>query len=137
LSTYLLDNNCCIGVINGRLPSVRTRFRAALEAGDRLLVSAIVLFELWYGVAHSERPEQNVRRLREFLAGSLEILGFDEQDARLSGEIRAQLRSAGTPIGPYDVLLAGQALRHGATLITTNVSEFARVPGLHWEDWAR
>ncbi|MDX2257997.1 MAG: type II toxin-antitoxin system VapC family toxin, partial [Hyphomicrobiaceae bacterium] len=60
----------------------------------------------------------------------------DENDAKHAGELRAQLAAAGTPIGPYDILIAGQALRHGATLVTATTTEFARVDGLKLEDWS-
>ena len=67
----------------------------------------------------------------------LSPLPFDEEDAAQSAGLRAILETAGTPIGPYDVLIAGQSLRHGATLVTANTREFARVPGLNVEDWAK
>lgn len=60
---------------------------------------------------------------------------FDPDDAIEAGSVRATLEAAGTPIGPYDVLIAAQALRRGATLITANIGEFARIKGLIVEDW--
>ena len=63
-------------------------------------------------------------------------LCFDEDDARAAGTVRAELETVGRPVGAYDVLLAGQARRHRATLVTSNTKEFARVQGLKWEDWA-
>jgi tRNA(fMet)-specific endonuclease VapC len=108
-----------------------------VAAGDSaILLSSIVAFELWYGVAKSQRIESNTRRLEAFLAGPLEWVLFDDEDARVAGSIRAELEAAGKPVGAYDVLLAGQARRRGATLVTSNTREFARVPGLKWEDWA-
>jgi len=94
-----------------------------------------VLYELWYGVARSGRRRENAERLRVFLSGNIDVVPFSEEDAVAAGELRATLEAAGTPIGPYDVLIAGQALRSGATLVTANVSEFARVQGLAWQDW--
>ena len=70
-----------------------------------------------------------------FLSGNIDVAPFDAQDAAVAGDLRAALEAAGTPIGPYDVLIAAQALRSGATLVTANVSEFARVHGLVWQDW--
>ena len=70
------------------------------------------------------------------MAGPLERTLFDDEDARAAGAIRAALQTAGQPIGAYDVLLAGQARRRGATLVTSNVGEFKRVAGLKCEDWA-
>jgi tRNA(fMet)-specific endonuclease VapC len=79
----------------------------------------------------------NTQRLEAFLAGPIALLTFDDRDARVAGEIRATLEAAGTPIGPYDLLIAGQAVRNGLTLVTANASEFARVSGLTLEDWAQ
>jgi tRNA(fMet)-specific endonuclease VapC len=77
-----------------------------------------------------------IARVRRVLCRPLEWTLFDEEDARAAGTIRAELEAIGKPIGAYDVLLAGQARRHGATLVTSNTKEFARVSGLKWEDWA-
>ena len=96
----------------------------------------MVAFELWFGVARSQRPQVNARRLDAFFAGSLALLPFDDADARTAGQVRATLAAAGTPIGPFDVMIAGQAMRRGMTLATASVSEFRRVSGLVWEDWA-
>jgi tRNA(fMet)-specific endonuclease VapC len=71
-----------------------------------------------------------------FFAGPLDLVPFDDEDARAAGEVRAALESAGTPIGAYDLLIAGQALRYDATLVTANTAEFSRVGDLRWEDWA-
>ncbi len=136
MTTYLLDTNACIALINGTQPSVRRRFQRAAARDSVVLVSSIVAFELWYGVGKSLRKEANTQRLEAFLAGPLEWTPFDDDDARAAGNVRAELEAAGTPIGAYDVLLAGQARRRGATLVTSNVREFGRVKGLRWEDWA-
>ena len=135
MATYLLDTNACIALINGTETIVRRRFHRAAKSGVMLL-SSIVAFELWYGVGKSQRKESNSRRLEAFFAGPLEWAQFDEEDAREAGSVRAQLESSGKPIGAYDVLLAGQARRRGATLVTSNAKEFGRVRGLKWEDWA-
>lgn len=136
MTTYLLDTNACIALINGTQANVRRRFQRAAARDSVMLVSSIVVFELWYGVGKSQRKEANTQRLEAFLAGPLEWTPFDEDDARAAGNVRAELETAGTPIGAYDVLLAGQARRRGATLVTSNVREFGRVKGLKWEDWA-
>jgi len=93
------------------------------------------VFELWYGVARSERRLENAERLRVFLSGDITVLPFGEDEAAVAGDLRATLEAAGTPIGPYDLLIAAQALNSSATLVTANVGEFARVPSLPWEDW--
>lgn len=136
MTTYLLDTNACVALINGTQPDVRRRFQRAVARDSVMLLSSIVAFELWYGVTKSQRKEGNAQRLEAFLAGPLEWTPFDDDDARAAGAVRAELEVAGKPIGAYDVLLAGQARRRGATLVTSNVSEFGRVAGLKWEDWA-
>jgi tRNA(fMet)-specific endonuclease VapC len=133
---YLLDTNACIALINGSPAGVRPRLERALKDGASVAVSAVVAFELWHGAAKSARRQANRQRLETFLAGPLELLPFDDEDARLAGEVRAALESAGTPIAAYDLLIAGQALRHDATLVTAKASEFDRVADLRWEDWA-
>ena len=135
MTTYLLDTNACIALINGTEANVRRRFQRTVARGSVVLLSSIVAFELWYGVAKSQRKDSNRQRLAAFLAGPLEWTLFDEDDAQTAGAVRAELEAAGTPIGAYDVLLAGQARRRGATLVTSNAKEFVRVAGLKWEDW--
>ena len=136
MTTYLLDTNACIVLINGTETAVRRRFRRAVEKGDVMLLSSVVAFELWYGVDKSQRKESNAPRLEAFFAGPFEFAQFDEDDAREAGRVRAELEALGKPIGAYDVLLAGQARRRGATLVTSNAREFGRVRHLAWEDWS-
>ena len=106
-------------------------------AGDHILVSSVAVFELWYGVAKSTKQEFNRKRLETFLAGPILVLPFEDADARVAGSVRATLEAVGKPIGAYDVLIAGQALRHQVTLVTANVSEFSGVKGLAWQDWGK
>jgi tRNA(fMet)-specific endonuclease VapC len=133
---YLLDTNVVIAVLRRQPVIVRNRLHDASDAGDLVAISSIVLFELWYGVAKSQRRRENSERLRIFLSGNVGIQQFDEDDATVAGGLRATLELAGTPIGSYDLLIAAQAVRSSAVLITANVSEFSRVPGLTWENWA-
>ena len=100
-------------------------------------MSSVVAFELWYGVVKSARPDANRQRLQTFFAGPLRPLAFEEEDAQAAGTLRANLKAAGKPIGAYHLLIAGQALRHKITLVTANVSEFRRIAGLTWQDWAK
>ena len=136
MTTYLLDTNACIALINGTEINVRRRFKRAMGRESVILLSSIVASELWYGVATSQRKDRNTQRLETFLSGPLEWAVFDEDDARAAGTIRAELETVGRPVGAYDVLLAGQARRRAATLVTSNTKEFAQVQGLKWEDWA-
>lgn len=134
---YLLDTNVCIALINGTSEAARKRFTRAAAAREQLWVPAVSLFELWYAVAKSVQTEPHTRRLEIFLRGPARVLEFGEGDARQAGEIRAALEGVGKPIGGYDLLIAGQALSRGLTLVTANVREFGRVKGLQWEDWGK
>ena len=131
--SVLLDTNICIAAINGRPPGVRGRLQRAIDSDELVAISSITVFELWYGVVRSTRVSENAEKLELFLT-TVETIPFDDEDARFAGAIRAGLRRLGTPIGPYDCLIAAQAIRHNSRLVTANVGEFSRVEGLHWED---
>jgi len=132
---YLLDTNAVVSLLRNKPVEVRERYQEAEAAGAYLALSSVVLFELWYGVAKSSQVQENTERLRILLSGDLDLLDFDDEDARTAGQVRATLEKSGTPIGAYDLLVAGQALRRGLTVVTANTSEFSRVTGLNWEDW--
>lgn len=132
---YLLDTNAVVALLRNKPVAVRERYRQADKAGDYLAVSSVVLFELWYGVERSGRVQEDTERLRILLSGDLDLLDFDDEDAQAAGRIRAALEKIGAPIGAYDLLIAGQALRRGLTIVTANTSELSRVTGLSWEDW--
>jgi tRNA(fMet)-specific endonuclease VapC len=131
-----LDTNIAIYVINRRVPAVRHRLAEQLRLGTEIGFSVIALFELRYGHARSDRRAESDRLLVEFLAPGIVVLPFDAEDAAHAGDIRAHLESLGTPIGPYDYLIAAQARRRGAALVTLNQREFERVPGLIVVNWA-
>jgi tRNA(fMet)-specific endonuclease VapC len=86
-------------------------------------------------VERSGRVKENTERLRVLLCGDLDLLDLDDQDARAAGRVRAALEKTGTPIGAYDLLIAGQALRRSLTVVAANTSEFSRIAELSWEDW--
>jgi tRNA(fMet)-specific endonuclease VapC len=135
---YLLDSNACITIIN-KMASLQfeAHLDDALEGAGELFVPSIGVHELWFGVAKSLRAPANGYNLEQFLKPPFRVLDFDRDDARVSGEIRAELARRGTPIGPFDTLIAGQALARGMTLVTANVREFSRVEGLKLEDWSQ
>jgi tRNA(fMet)-specific endonuclease VapC len=133
---FCLDTNVVIFAINERRPKIVDRLHIELAARTPILLPAIVMFELEYGCAKSTRREQSRRALEIFLSAGFAQPAFDIEDAREAGEIRALLEARGEPIGPCDTLIAAQARRRGATLVTLNMREFARVPGLRVEDWA-
>lgn len=134
---YLLDTNACVAVLRGKPKSVAERLDAAVREGHLILLSTIVLHELWYGALNSSQVAEQSRHLSEFLNSGMELTPFDEHDAKGAGEIRAVLESSGSRIGAYDTLIAAQCRRKDITLVTANVSEFSRVKGLRWEDWTR
>jgi tRNA(fMet)-specific endonuclease VapC len=107
--------------------------RIQRHAPKDILISTVVMFELYYGAYRSQRVQRNLELLERIQLPKLE---FDASDATAAGEIRANLATNGTPIGPYDVLIAAQAYSRGITLVTGNRKEFSRVPGLVIEDWA-
>lgn len=131
-----LDTNTIIAAINAPTSRARARINAAVESGVPVAISVIVVFEMRFGIAKSARRDYNSRRLDDFLGGPFDVLPFDTEDAAEAGDIRSTLEKAGTPIGPYDLLIAAQARRRGALLVSANGKEFSRVPGLRSEDWS-
>ena len=130
-----LDTNVVVALLTGRKATSRRRYDAVRRAGEPLALSSIVLFELRFGAEKSARPDRNHKTLDAFLADGAAILDFDSEDAAEAGAIRAALEAKGRPIGPYDTLIAAQARRRGATLVTSNRAEFEGVPGLEVVDW--
>lgn len=129
-----LDTNVVIAFLKGKPLQLVERFQHEMLNGPVALPVA-TLFELHYGVAKSARRQENRDRLAIFLQLPVDILPFEPEDAEEAGEIRAELERLGTPIGPYDVLIAAQARRRSALLVTANTGEFKRVPRLKTEDW--
>jgi tRNA(fMet)-specific endonuclease VapC len=129
VSGFLLDTDVCIDVLRARDHSARERLRAMAPA-----VSSVTVSELAYGAAHSRDPGRNGDEVRRFLL-AVDVLDLDEAAAWRAGEIRHLLARDGTPIGGYDVLIAGHALADDRTLVTRNLREFTRVPGLRVEEW--
>jgi tRNA(fMet)-specific endonuclease VapC len=131
----LLDTNACIAALNSRPRIVAERIASAIAHRGPVAVSTLSIFELWYGIGKSKHVDRNIHALDAFLR-PLQILPFESEDARIAGEIRARLERSGNPIGPYDYLIAAQALRHELSLVTANEIEFSRVAGLRLENWA-
>ena len=127
---YLLDTKAVIALFNDRMSN--TSQRARLNKPQDIGISAIVAYELFYGAFKSQRSARNVALVDGL---QFEVLDFDKEDSRQAGEIRAALAVKGTPIGPYDVLIAGQVIARNLILVTHNTDEFGRVPGLQIEDW--
>ena len=134
---YFLDTSTCVAILRRKPESVRVKAEKAIRQGSTLLISSVALHELWYGVFKGSRVEENVWQLQAFLAWGIEVLHFVENDARVSGEVRAELEASGNRIGAYDTLIGGQCLRHELTLVTNNLSEFSRIRGITCVDWTK
>ncbi|MFL0808547.1 MAG: tRNA(fMet)-specific endonuclease VapC [Oceanobacter sp.] len=128
---YMLDTNICIFTIKNKPEQVRQAFN---RHQGQLCISSITLMELIYGAEKSAVPEKNLAIVEGFTA-RLEVLDYDPLAASHTGQLRAELAKAGTPIGPYDQMIAGHARSQGFILVTNNIREFERVPGLRIEDW--
>ena len=131
---YLLDTNVCVDFLNASYPSVVERIRRA-SPGD-LCLSSVVAAELRYGAEKSARKEQNHARI-DVLTAEIECAEFDLEAARTFGRVRTVLEAKGTPIGPYDTMIAAHALCLGLVLVTDNVDEFRKVEHLEVENWRR
>lgn len=131
--TYMLDTNICIYIMKNKPEKVLRRFKEELNNG--IGISSITLAELEYGMKHSSNPAQNERALLRFLV-PLSVLPFGAGAASEYGAIKTFLQNNGTPIGPLDMLIAAHAKSEGLVMVTNNVREFERVPGLEIENWA-
>jgi tRNA(fMet)-specific endonuclease VapC len=131
---FLLDTNICIETIRGKSAPVLAHLRKCDPAS--VGISSVTLAELRYGVSRSSDPARNLAALARFCA-PLEIIPFDEPAAAGYGNLRHALQTAGTPIGPLDMLIAAHAISLGAILVTNNQREFRRVRGLMLENWVR
>ena len=128
---YMLATNICIYVLKNRPAQLRQRFN---ELADQLCISVITLAELIYGAEKSARPQQNLAVVEQF-RGRLEVLPFVERAANHYGQLRAELERAGQRIGLHDMMIGGHARSEALTVVTNNVREFQRMPGLRLENW--
>lgn len=127
----LLDTNVCVDVLKGH-PRVCARL-AAISPAD-CAISSITVFELATGVQRCSQPEREQKKLERLLA-VIAVLPFDSAAANAAARVRHELEAAGRKIGPYDLLIAGQALSTHRTLASNNTREFGRVAMLRVEDW--
>ena len=128
---YMLDTNICIYVLKQHPPQLRDTFE---QHADRLCISSVTLAELMYGAEKSALTAQNLKVVEGF-AARLEVLSFADKAAAHYGQIRAELEVSGSIIGPYDLMIAGHARSEGLVLVSNNIREFERVPGLRLENW--
>lgn len=129
---FLLDTSTAIEVLCGRGPEMREHFNAH---ATELVTSTVVATELLYGARRSADPER-LRRQVEWLLNLASPLAFDEAAASHAADVRAELAAAGSPIGSYDTLIAGHARSRGLVVVTQNLKDFERVPGLRCTDWS-
>jgi tRNA(fMet)-specific endonuclease VapC len=128
---YMLDANICIHVMKNYPPELREKFNALAE---QLCMSSITLGELHYGAEKSARRAENLTAIENFVA-RLEVLRFAGKAAAHYGQVRAELERAGTPCGPHDMQIGGHARSEGLIVVTNNMREFARMPGIRAESW--
>lgn len=128
---YMLDTNIVIYTIKRRPSQVREAFKAH---SGQMCISSVTWGELIYGAERSAQPARNLADI-EAMAARLEIVPFTDQAAIHFGQLRAELYRQGKPIGPYDMMIAGHARSLGLILVTNNLKEFDRVPGLRVENW--
>lgn len=133
--TLCLDTATLIDLIRGRSPNVRDNYRAAVQSGLEFAVPAVVMHELFAGMATSRNPAIERNRMEETLIG-LPVVVLTADDVETTGSVAGDLRVGGRPIGDIDTLIAGQALARGWTVVTRNVRHFGRVEGLPLIDWS-
>jgi tRNA(fMet)-specific endonuclease VapC len=130
---YMLDTNILIYTIRNRPTKVRQAFK---KHSAFLAMSTVTLGELIYGAEKSTQSARNLADI-EALAARLDVIPFDSEAAIHFGQVRAELANSGKVIGPYDLMIAGHARSRGLILVTNNLREFNRVPGLRVENWVR
>ena len=128
---YILDTNTLIYFFKG-IGNVADNLLAV--SPKDIGIPAVVLYELEYGISKSTSPQKRTKQLEE-LCALVEVLVFGSEEAKTSAIIRASLEKKGTPIGPYDVMIAGTVLSKQGILVTNNTKEFRRVPKLQVIDW--
>lgn len=131
---YMLDTNICIYIIREKPIKVLKKLRT-FNLSD-IVISAITHSELEYGVAKSSRRKKNREALIKFLA-PLEIIPYDDKAAVNCGQIRTHLEKKGTVIGAMDMLIGAHACSIPVTLVTHNLREFKKIPGLRVDNWAK
>ena len=129
---YLLDTNICVYIINKNPKIVVEKIKQYRP--HQIKLSSISIAELEYGASKSEYREKNRIAILNF-ASSFDILSFNDKDAEIYGEIRAELEIKGEIIGPYDLQIAAQALSRGLILVTNNTNEFKRIKKIELENW--
>jgi tRNA(fMet)-specific endonuclease VapC len=129
---FLLDTNVCILLLRGKDALLTQRLHSHQPADVALC--SVVIAELYYGAFLSNQPSVHQTDVYNFVQ-PYRSFGFDDKSAKEFGSLRAHLKRLGTPIGPYDLMIAAIAMTNGLTIVTHNTAEFSRVPGLAIDDW--
>ncbi|MDP2799208.1 MAG: type II toxin-antitoxin system VapC family toxin [Deltaproteobacteria bacterium] len=133
MRTYVFDTDIAIYWLKGN-EQIRNR---VLQVGpDNLRITIITLAELHFGAYNSQKREQNLSHIRDFLR-KVTVLSFDEKAADRFGQVKATLRKSGEIIEDFDILIASIAIVQNAVLVTNNTNHFERIPGLHLENWLK
>ncbi|MDQ7732586.1 type II toxin-antitoxin system VapC family toxin [Halomonas sp. SpR1] len=135
MTTYMLDTCICSFIMRERAASVISRLATEVEQGNRMVVSTITYAEMRYGQIGKKASAKHKSLVDEFVKRLDAVLPWDKQAVDATVEIMRVLAKAGTPIGSNDAAIAGHAIASGCTVVTNNVREFSRVPGLVYEDW--
>ena len=129
--TYMLDTNICIYVMKNYPQTMREKFNSLAE---QLCISSITFGELHYGAEKSARRADNLIAIENFVA-RLDVLPFGPKAAAHYGQVRAELKRAGTPCRPHDMQIGGHARSEGLIVVTNIMREFMRMPGIRAENW--
>ena len=132
MPAYMLDTDTASYIMKRSHPNILRKLKKIPP--DDICISAVVLSELRYGVAVSPNSARNEEALKSFLK-YVQVLPYSAKAAEDYGQIRAELKRQGTPIGGNDLLIAAHARCLGLTLVTNNTREFSRAPGLRIENW--
>ena len=131
---YLLDSNACLALIHDKPYVVRTHLHRALQGGSSVSTSSLVIFDLWKRVAESPRAQKQI--METFLAGPLNVLPFDENDAVAAAELRKEMGTLEMKITDLEIEVSGQARARRLTLVTAG-AKLPEFKSLAWRDWSR
>ncbi|WP_230380587.1 type II toxin-antitoxin system VapC family toxin [Pseudomonas fulva] len=135
MTTYMLDTCICSSIMREHPVAVIKRLVTEVEQGNRIVISAITYAEMRYGQIGKKASTKHKMLVDEFVKRLDAVLSWDQRAVDATVEVMCTLAKAGIPIGSNDSAIAGHALATGVTLVTNNVREFGRVPGLVYEDW--
>lgn len=137
IKTYMLDTNICSFIMREQPEAVLMRLEHAVLRRHRIVVSAITYAEMRFGAVGKKASPRHAQLVEAFCARLDAILAWDRHAVDATTEIKRALTAIGKPIGPNDTAIAGHAIAADAILVTNNVKEFERVPGLVFEDWSK